>query len=203
MDNDNLSKIPVSELTPENLNSLKGDQSAPIEKSRPRPKRPQGTSRLPLLIAGVVLIIGVGVALFFIFRKPAEPETPPAPEAGNELEVVWEPSENSEDPNQEYLDHHQSIIDSPDTTADEKFDSLLSIANLYTVEQRYEESEQILNGISREGLTINNQFRLYSVYQYLYEQSGDTAAAEEYAKLADEALNAYWAEQPEPTSSEE
>lgn len=201
MDNDNLSKIPVSELTPENLNSLKGDQP-PAKQPKPKPKRPQGTNRLPLLIAGIVLLIGVAVAIFFIFRQPAKPETPTNPETSDELEVVWEPSEDSVDPSQEYLEHHQSIVDSSDTTAEEKFDSLLSIANYYTVSGQYTEAEQILNGISREGLTFEEQFSLYSVYQYLYEQSGDSATAGEYAKLVDEALNAYWNAQSEPAAEE-
>ncbi len=191
MDNDNLSKIPVSELTPENLNSLKGDQVFE-EPRKPKPRKPQGSSRLPLLIAGAVLLIGVAVALFFIFRKPAEPETPASQgEPTDELESTWEPSGETTDVTQEFYEHHQSIVDSSDTTHEEKFTSTLEIANLYSVSGRYAESEALLNSISRESLTYEEQFRLYGVYQFLYEQSGDTAAAEEYTKLADEAMNAY------------
>ena len=195
MDNDNLSKIPVSELTPENLNSLKGDQVVE-EPRKPKARKPQGNSRLPLLIAGAVLLIGIGVALFFIFRKPAEPETPTPQEPTDELEVVWSPSEGSTDPSQEFYEHHQAIVDSPETTPAEKFSSTLEIANLYTTTGHFDEAEALLNSVTRENLTLEDQFRLYSVYQYLYEQSGNPTAAEEYSKLVDEAMNKYWEAQP-------
>ena len=191
MDNDNLSKIPVSELTPENLNSLKGGQE-PKESRISKPRRIQRNNRLPLLIAGIVLLIGVGVALFFIFRKPAEPENPTPQDPADELPVVWEPSENSEDPSQEFYDYHQGIINSPDATPEQKFNSTLEIANLYTTTRHYAESEAVLNGVSRETLTLEEQFRLYSVYKLLYEQSGNPSMAEEYSRLADEALDTYW-----------
>lgn len=200
MDNDNLSKIPVSELTPENLKTLRGDQEI-SEPTRPKPRsrKPQGTNRLPLLIAGIVLLIGVGVALFFIFRKPAaEPEVVVDPETGDELEVVWEPSENSEDPSQEFHDYHQTIIDNPESTPEDKFSSTLELANFYTVSGQFDESEALLNSISRDNLSTEQQFRLYSVYQYLYEQNGNSGAASEYARLVDEAMNAYWETQPAP-----
>ena len=196
MDNDNLSKIPVSELTPENLNSLKGDQVIE-EPPKPKPKKPQGSNRLPLLIAGAALLVGIGIALFFIFRKPAEPETPTQEEPTDELEVVWSPSEGSTDPSQEFYEHHQSIINNPETTSGEKFTSTLEIANLYTATSHFAESEALLDSIPRDSLTTEEKFRLYSVYRYLYEQSGNSAAAEEYAKLVDEALNAYWETQPD------
>ncbi len=201
MDNDNLSKKPVSELTPENLNSLKGDQVFE-EPHKTKPCKPQGNNRLPLLIAGVVLLLGVGVALFFIFRKPAEPETPTSQEEpADELEPTWKPSGETTDVTQEFYEHHQSIVDSSDTTHEEKFTSTLEIANLYTVSKRFSEAEALLNSIARESLTFEEQFRLYGVYQFLYEQSGDAATAEEYAKLADEAMNAYL-QSPTNTSGE-
>ena len=192
MDNDNLSKIPVSELTPENLNSLKGGQTFKESPHKSNPQKPQGTSRLPLLIAGVVLLIGVGIALFFIFRKPAQdPESPTSQEPTDELEVTWEPSEGSTNPSQEFHDHHQAIVDNPTATPEEKYTSTLEIANLYISTRRYDEAESVLNSISREDLTAEQQFRLYGVYRSLYVESGNTVAAEEYAKLVDEALNAY------------
>ena len=113
MDNNDLSKIPVSELTPENIDSLKG--SAPAEarhevaKAASRRRKSEGNkNRLPLLIAGIILLIGVAVALFFIFRKPSgSPEIPAEDTDDDSSNVIWEPESGSEDPSQDYVDHHQ------------------------------------------------------------------------------------------------
>lgn len=200
MDNDNISKIPVSELTPENINSLKGG-SGPT-----KPTRKEKTTnkeainhRLLLVIIGVILLIGIAVALYFIFRKP--PVDTPTDGGEDSTEIVWAPSEESEDPGQEYINDKQSTIDNPDATTDEKLDAQLSIANLYAVTGAYEEAEALLNGINRDALTYRQLFNLYSAYAYLYEHSGDETAYDKYSNLVDDILKVYWNE--ETTETEE
>jgi len=197
MDNDKLSKIPVSELTPENLNSLKrrGNVSLPESSNKK-------TNKLPLIIAGIVLLIGVGVALFFIFHKPTE--TPvPEEKAYEEPEPKWEPSEESEDPSGEYVDHQQSIIDNPTTTSTEKLDAEIAIVNHYVVLERYGDAEEKLNTIQREGRSNRELFRIYSAYCNLYMESGDEASLEKYQALLDEVLDADWGEASEGDESAE
>ena len=204
MDNNDLSKIPVSELTPENIDSLKG--SAPSEaqheatKAPHRPKSSTGSrsSRLPLLIAGIVLLIGVAVALFFIFRKPSDDSETPAEDAdGGSAEIVWEPESGSENPSQDYIDHHQSIIDSPDSTFEEKLDSKLSIANLYSSNNQFDKANEVLSSINRTELNHHQMYNLYSVYAYLYECMGDATNNQEYLNLARSELEKFWEEEGE------
>lgn len=196
MDNDNLSKVPVSELTPDNINALKGNQTLPEPPKKVKSHHLAGNNRLPLIIAGAVLLVGIVVALFFIFRQPStEPEGPGEEPAADPVEVAWQAPKDSEDPNAEYLAHFQDIMNSPDSSSEDQFSALLTIANFYTVASRYDESETLLNSVQREGLSVEQKYRLYSVYQYLYEQSGNTAAAKEYQILTDKAMAEYWGSQ--------
>ena len=204
MDNNDLSKIPVSELTPENIDSLKGSTPAEVQhKAAEAPRRPKSSagpksSRLPLLITGIILLIGIAVALFFIFRKPSDnPETPAEDADGSSAEIVWEPESGSENPSQDYIDHHQSIIDNPDSTFEEKLDSRLSIANLYSSNNEFDKANEILNSINRTELNHHQMFNLYSVYAYLYECMGDTTNHQQYLDLARSELEKFWEEEGE------
>lgn len=192
MDNNNLSKIPVSELTPDNLNSLKGDRTAPTKP----PKRQLKIPKLPLIIGATVLLIGAGIAIYIITRQSNTSDNDAPSSSSNEVEISWQASEDSTDPNAEYLDYQQSIIDSPDTSSDDKFTALLSIANSYIVAGNYNEAESLLGTVSRDSLPVEHQYRLYGVYQFLYEQSGNTTAADQYRTLVEQALNEYWGNQP-------
>lgn len=200
MDNNSkASKIPVSELTPENIETIKKesgiDKPVKIKTAADR----EGTQhRLILVIAAIILLIGVAVVLYFIFRQPTTSNQPEEEEESTE--ISWQPSDNSADPGQEYVDNHQATIDNPDATTDEKLNAQLSIANLYSVTDRYQEAESILDAIGRDTLTHRQLFNLYSAYSYLYEHSGDETAHKKYATLTEEILSVCW---PEETDCEE
>lgn len=195
MDNNNLSKIPVSELTPENINSLKG--SAPAEARDKVAKASRGfksnnkKNRLPLIIIGVILLIGVAVAIFFIFRKPADAPSDDSQD-DDSAEIIWEPEPDAENPSQDYIDHHQSTIDNPDATPEEKLDAKLSIANLYASNGEFEKANDVLSQINRSELNHQQMFNLYSVYAYLYECMGDTVNNQQYLDLARSELEKFW-----------
>lgn len=201
MDDNDLSKIPVSELTPENIDSLKG--SAPAEARRKAAQAPRhskaegGKNRLPLLITGIILLVGVAVALFFIFRKPADKPDTPADDSDDGVEVIWEPESGAEDPSQDYVNHHQSIIDDPNTTFEEKLDSKLSIANLYASNGEFNKANDALNAINRSELNHQQLFNLYGVYAYLYECMGDSVNNQQYLDLARSELEKFWEEEGE------
>lgn len=198
MDSNDLSKKPVSELTPENIDSLK--DSAPEEirrKATKAPRQPRTSSepnRFPLIIAGVVLLIGVAVALYFIFRKPADNPNTPADTDDSVATVIWEPESGSENPSQDYIDHHRSIIDNPESTLDEKLDSKLSIANLYSSNNEFDKATEILNAIDRAELDHRQMFNLYSVYAYFYECKNEPDMNQQYLDLARSELEKFWEE---------
>ena len=202
MDNTNLSHIPVSELTPENINSLKGNRKIP---NPPRERDNRAPKNRILLIVGVILFVGVAVALFFIFRKPSESQEP-VDDGSDNTELVWKPDDDAEDPSADYVNHQQSVMDNPEATADEKLDAELKIANLYSATERYSEAEEILNKINRDTLTNRQLFSLYSAYANLYNYKGDEASRDEYDKLVNEVLVDFWDEDVEessPSTSEE
>ncbi len=176
-----------------------------VKTNTPENKKPNSLkTKLPLIIAIVILLIGIGVALFFILRKPAEDPNAVEDEDDENTVIVYEPPEGSEDPGADYIIHHQSIVSSPDSTDEEKFDSLMSIANAYISSEELEEAESLLNDIDRESLTNRQRYDLYNRYVYLFETKGDTVSEEQYSNLAEEALFAVWEEEePEAQSSEE
>ena len=188
MDNSNASKIPVSELTPENIDSLKG--SAPVPRE---PNKLRNRNKIPFLIAGVVLLVGVGVGLYFIFRPNNNQETPAQEEEETvDTEVIWQAPEGSEDPAGDYVAHQQEIIESTEATDDEKLTAQLSTANLYSVLDRFDEAQAVLDAISRDGLTHRQLFNLYSAYVYLYQHNGDETSELKYSALVEEVLGQLW-----------
>lgn len=195
MDNDKISKIPVSELTPENINSLK-KESGPIKPARKEKNTNKDAAKhhLILIIVGAILLIGVAVALYFIFRQPSGDESTEKTDE-EPVEIVWAPSEDSADPAQEYINAQEATINSADATTDEKLDAQLQIVNLYAVTGQYEEGETILNSINRDSLTYRQLFNLYSAYAYLYEHSGNETAYKEYSDLINDVLDIYWDEE--------
>lgn len=200
MDNNDLSKIPVSELTPENIDSLKGAAPADVRrKAAKTPRRPEDgkNNRLLLLIVGIVLLVGIAVALFFIFRKPSGSPDPAGGSDDGSAEVIWEPESGSENPSQDYINHHQSIIDDPDASFDDKLSSKLSIANLFSSNKEFDKASNVLNGINRSELNHRQTFNLYSAYAYLYECMNDSAANQEYLELARGELEKFWEEDKE------
>ncbi|MBR3319756.1 hypothetical protein IKG20_00380 [Candidatus Saccharibacteria bacterium] len=207
MDNKDISKIPVSELTAENIDSLKGSAPEEAKKqverdSKRASKANKASSRLPLVIAGILLLIGIGVALYFIFRQSPSNSSPEqsAEEAGD-AEVVWEPEAGSENPSDDYIKHHQEIIDNPESTSEEKLDSKLSIANQHSTLGSFDKAQSILDSIDRTALSHTQTFNLYSAYAYLYECKGDTALQQEYLDLGRAELEKFW-EDGEDTSTE-
>jgi hypothetical protein len=197
--NKKASNIPVSELTPENIETIKKESGIdkPV-KIKTAADREGAQHRLILVIIATVLLVGVAVALYFIFRQPTTDNQSSKEE--EPTEINWQPSVNSTDPGQEYVKNHQATVDNPDATTDEKLDAQLSIANLYSVTNRYQEAESILNGINRDNLTHRQLFNLYSAYSYLYEHSGDETARKEYTTLTEEILSVCW---PEETDCKE
>ncbi len=195
MDNNKISKIPVSELTPENINSLK-KESGPIKPARKEKNTNEEAAKhhLILAIVGAILLIGVAAVLFFIFRQPSTDKPTEQPEE-EPAEIVWAPSEDSKDPSREYIEAHEATINSADATDDEKLDAQLQIVNLYAVTGLYDEGEAMLNAIDRDSLSYRQLFNLYSAYAYLYEHSGNETAYKEYSELINNVLDIYWDEE--------
>ncbi len=201
MDNDKISKIPVSELTPENINSLK-KESGPIKPTRKEKytNKEAVKHHLILAVVGIILLIVVAIALFLIFRQPPADE----PTEGSEEEpvkIVWAPSENSKDPSREFIEAQETTINSADATDDEKLNAQLEIVYLYAVTGMYDEGEAMLNTINRDSLSYRQLFNLYSAYAYLYEHSGNEAAYKEYSELINGVLDTYWDEETPGGSS--
>ena len=190
MDNDNLSKVPVSELTKANLDAMRRSSQPAETKSSKKTKR-------GLVIAIVaVCVVGLGVALFFLLRQSGSNPEPTDPNTEiPDSEIVWEPSEDAVDPGAEYTEHLQSVLDNPEATDDEKLQSEIQLANLDTVMDNFEAAEARLNAVDRTGLTYRQQFNLYRAYAYLYQHSGDKTKYNEYSMLVEEVLAKNWEEE--------
>lgn len=192
MDNNNLSNVPVSELAQQVNAQSQANPAAPNVSPQTKPKNKKG---LIFTIIGISLLVGVGVALFFILRKPAEETSNQSQEEVVEPNVVWQAPEDSLEPSNDYLVHHQEIIDNENASFDERLESKLSVANLYSVSGMYSEAESILDGIDRTELTSRQLFQVYSAYAYLYQHSGDETKYNAYNALVEEELGKYWDEE--------
>ena len=186
MDNRNLSKIPVSELTPAELDVLRGPESSRPKSHRLKPHR------IIFVIIAALLLIGLGIALYFLLqpKRPNEPETEPS-----SPEVTWDISPAPYDPDIEYSTNLQSVLDNPDATPEEKLRSEIRLANVDVSKENFSSAESRLNAISRDNLTHRQLFNLYSAYAFLYEHSGNEAKHSEYSALVDEVLNQHWDEE--------
>ena len=199
--NNSIPNIPVSELTPENIDLIKSEASEPMEQPthEKKPKNKTNNHRLLLLIVGLILLIGVGIALYFILRPAPTSDT----DAEESAEIIWTPSADADNSGQEYINNKQATIDNAATTTDEKLKAELDIANLYSATNRYTEAETLLNSIARESLTHRQLFNLYSAYAYLYNHSGNETAYKEYSALVDQELDTYWGEEESSEAAKE
>ena len=192
--NNDIPNVPVSELTPENINSIKNESSEPdkpVHEEKPKDKNQK--SHLLLIIVGIILFIGVAVALYFIFRPSSSANGDSSNDTSSE--TIWAPSEDDDYPGQEFINERRATIDNPDATTNEKLQAQVDVANLYAVTGLYDEAEALLNTINRESLTHRQLFILYSAYAYLYEHSGNETARSEYSALLDQELDTNWGEE--------
>jgi hypothetical protein len=187
------SHVPVSELTKEQLDYLRASKKDSATSAKNDKGKSRRSSRLRLAIIGIFALATV-VTIVLLLSNKQQPESQPSEEA-NDAEVVWEPTDESNNPANEYAEHQQTVIEDSKTTPEEKLEAQLSIANLYSVTERYQDSQALLDSIDRTTLSHRGLFNLYSSYVYLYEHSGDQTAYDEYSKLVEDELSQFWDEE--------
>lgn len=169
----------------ENNNVFSGetvaDFSAAVNSAESAPKK-----RPPLLfvIVAAILVVALGVAVYFLFfKKPA----PAVDENGVPLpETVYTTPEGSEDPEGDYLEYlekQKSTAKTPDAALSATIDEF----NLKLMLEKYDEAATILAGVDENSLTDSGKYQLYSAYTRLYAASAlnDPISLAEYQSKAE------------------
>jgi len=182
----------------ENTPVFTQDQAPAAPQSTPaRPAK--DSKKLLLIIAAAVVVLAIAaVLLFVVFRvqdrsgssAPADDSTSAADENVQEaeMEVVWgaEGTDNSGDA---YVAYQESILNSSSSSAKEKFDAILSLANFEITIEDFTAAESRLLSLNTSNFSVEDSFRFYNVLTRLYEVKGDVENRDKYSALATEYRN--------------
>lgn len=163
-------------------------QSAPATSTPPTPMQPSAKKFSPttLIIAIVSALIGAGIAvgvMLLINKKPATSE--------EEIEIKVEPASMDNDGSQTIEEGAKKYDEeiSKSTNEEEKFSWTINKVTYYIINEDYDSALAMLDAMDIASLDNYDQYRVYNHYVSLYESKGDTAQAERYQQLSDEALS--------------
>lgn len=149
-------------------------------------------------------LVGAGIAvgvMLLIYNKPAVGEAA--------MEILIEPSAIDNDGTQTIEEgakkYDEDIAKS--TNEEEKFSYTLNKVTYYIINEEYASALAILETIDMQSLDSYDQYRVYNHYASLHSAKGDTAEADRYQRLSDEALSRELennsAEQPEEQNQQD
>jgi len=152
----------------------------------PKEKTPlPGKKKLLLAIAIVLVLVGGGIAGFFIYknwRRSSENDTSVTITPG------YSTPEGSEDPAGDYLEHLKSET-SKAKSGIEKLSALAQEASQYISMGDASSAKELLDGIDEKSLkTYDEQYTYYNAYANLYAADGlnDPALEAEYRQKTEE-----------------
>ena len=163
-------------------------QGAPATSTPPIPTQPSAKKFSPtvLIIAIVSALVGAGIAVGIMLLINNKPTTDK-----NEIEIRIEPASIDHDGSQtieEGAKQYDEEIEKS-TNEEEKFSWTMNKVTYYAVNEDYDSALAMLNAIDVASLDSYDQYRVYNHYVSIYEVKGDTAEAERYQQLSDEALS--------------
>lgn len=167
-----------------NINSNPNDAvftsgAAPAMNPVGAPSARKNSKKLPLIIGVAVLVIGLGVGAYFLFFRPKSEGTPVQVLTADSVTTGKESEEAT------LKDLDKTLAESKD--AAEKLDNTLNKVRYLIMLEDYETALSELETLSDAGLSDYDLYRLYGHYSTVYNGLGDTAKANRYKKLADEA----------------
>ena len=148
----------------------------------PKPNEQSSNKRL-FIVGGSCLLAGLLIAavIYFVALKPQENDKQEEIDSRTySTEVVDNKSK------EEFISDFDNRISSAKDDA-EKLENTFDKAMFYIMTDDYDSALTVLDGISESGLSDFDLYRLYNHYTSAYQGKGDTAQAEKYQKLAEEA----------------
>lgn len=193
MNDDKLTKVPVSELT-ESDKAAFLDRHADMRKKKPSKKKPS-----PLLvILGVVILGGLGTGLYFLLRGSGGGEWHGVDDELKPIDLgvrVVQVDSAETTPSPEYVAELESVVNNAEASPEERRSAEIDLAISEIQIGKLTEAEARLDGINRDELGQRELYILYDAYSHLYEASGNDAKHDEYATLLDEITNKVWADE--------
>lgn len=143
-------------------------------------KKKGNTKTILFIILGAIGATAICAAVYFLFLNPDTA-------IGNKVDVYDADniSDGSQSDEETIKDLDQRIADAG--TNIEKIDATLSKVRYMFLDEEYDEALAILGTIDSSGLDDYDLYRLYNHFYAAYDGKGDTANANRYKALADEA----------------
>ena len=151
----------------------------------------QSSKRIPIIIASIILVIGLGVGAYFLFfNKPSQPEEDNTNVQPTDTTTDTTPIASADKPEEERLDDYTREIE----MANNDEDRLSLILDNVMVLMEYGHSGEALKNLQSidvSSLSDYDLYRVYSHFAYVYDVTGDYDSADEYHNLANDAYDRY------------
>lgn len=177
--------------------------STPVIATNDNPHTPvpsKSSKRLLIIISSIVGVAVIGLITFFLFLRPTAtlvPEGDSEPSLDDEsidysvpIEVTttYSTPENSEDPEQDYINHLEQQKKSAKNSTEE-LEAILSQASIKIAWGEYDEAKTIIDNIDMSKYpSANEQFMYYNVLSNLYDKDA-LNNPELYQEYYDKATN--------------
>lgn len=143
-------------------------------------KKPLPVKTILIAVAAALVGAGVAVGVVLIINNTKKQE-------GITQEITYSsPDNDGTQTNEETLAEFDKAIDNAKDES-ESFSLLLNKVGYNIIIADYDAALAILDGINLSELDDFDQYRVYNYYTSAYKEMGNTAKAEQYQKLADEA----------------
>ena len=175
--NSNDTVFPETTVPPDNM---------PKEQTKPVAKKSSNGKLIAIAIISALAGAGITAAVFLLVVKTPTQEE----EKETTTETIIETASPENDGTQtveETLEEFDKVIAEADTK-EEQFSLTLNKAGYYIINDDYNAAIELLNTLNVDSLENFDQYRVYNHYVSAYEGLGDTAQAEKYKALSDEAL---------------
>ena len=152
--------------------------------------QPTNQKKLIIIIASIIAVIGLGVGAYFLFFKPSNNPTPATDDSSETTTESEIPKASSEKPEAERLKDYDNEIAAAGNDAD-RLNLILDNVMVMVELGHTGDALTRLQSVDTTGLSDFDLYRVYSHFAYVYDTTGDTAAANSYHDLANAAYDHY------------